>query len=1080
MTSRRVLFLLALVLLLAAIASGGALAGCINPDRAEGTITYNTTVNVPQYCNGTDWIAFGALNPGAGGSGCTDPDGPEGKLAYNTDYHVLQYCDGDDWRSVGSGRISGGHGFLGFSDLVNQPGSTLLLSNILQVTLAGGSAPISIVGDGGPEYRLCVDHTCAAEIQAWGSSPGIVGNGEYLQLRLTSNAVFGVTNAATIAVGVSSDQWDVTAGQDTTPDGFSFVDQTNVAEATFIESNTVNITGINDDVSVSISGDGSPQFRIDGGTWTNGPATIADGQSLQLRLTSGGFDETRLATVTVGTIDDQWSVSTGSQDASPNAFSFTDQTNVAVSTVTESNTLAIDGITGSVSVSISGDGSPEFRIDGGSWTSGPATITDGQTLQLRLTSNGSFSTMNSATVTVGEESDQWNVTTLDPVDCPLPWGGDIPHNDDVTAYQTASVPFGNSCVSENRECDNGDLSGSYEYENCTVDGQDNTPDAFSFTDQTGVALNTQISSNTINITGITGSVPVSISGSGGPEFRIDGGSWVTNGSITNGQTLQLRLTSSASFDTIRSATVTVGTENDQWDVTTVVQDTTPDAFSFTDQTNVALNTLITSNSVTINGIAGTISVSVSGAGSPQVRVNGGSWTTGPTTITNGQSLEVRLTSANADSTMRSATVTVGSGSDQWDVTTQDQTPDAFTFTDVTNQALNTLITSNSVTINGITGTVNVSVSGAGSPQVRVNGGSWTTGPTTIINGQSLEVRLTSANADSTMRSATVTVGSGSNQWDVTTQDQTPNAFSFTDQTGVALSTLTTSNSLTINGITGTVNVSVSGSGSPQIRINGGSWVTSGTITNGQSLQVRLTSSASYSTANSATVTVGSGSDNWSVTTQANFTMGYMSYQVTGNGYGSHSSKSWTGVSFGAAEANRYIIVIVQSDGTGNASHTSVTIGGVAATQVVQQAANTTQPISIWIAQPSGTSGTIVTNYSGAQLGSSIMVYRMTNPSSATPYHTAGASGVSGVVTMNLNVPSGGVGIAGVSEHSTSPVPGTKTWSGVTKDVEVNVWDYADISAARGGTPGTTQQITATSSITNPYFGYVGVSASWGP
>jgi hypothetical protein len=331
-----------------------------------------------------------------------------------------------------------------------------------------------------------------------------------------------------------------------------------------------------------------------------------------------------------------------------------------------------------------------------------------------------------------------------------------------------------------------------------------------------------------------------------------------------------------------------------------------------------------------------------------------------------------------------------------------------------------------------------------------------------------------------MRSATVTVGSGSNQWDVTTQDQTPNAFSFTDQTGVALSTLTTSNSLTINGITGTVNVSVSGSGSPQIRINGGSWVTSGTITNGQSLQVRLTSSASYSTANSATVTVGSGSDNWSVTTQANFTMGYMSYQVTGNGYGSHSSKSWTGVSFGAAEANRYIIVIVQSDGTGNASHTSVTIGGVAATQVVQQAANTTQPISIWIAQPSGTSGTIVTNYSGAQLGSSIMVYRMTNPSSATPYHTAGASGVSGVVTMNLNVPSGGVGIAGVSEHSTSPVPGTKTWSGVTKDVEVNVWDYADISAARGGTPGTTQQITATSSITNPYFGYVGVSATWGP
>jgi hypothetical protein len=97
-------------------------------------------------------------------------------------------------------------------------------------------------------------------------------------------------------------------------------------------------------------------------------------------------------------------------------------------------------------------------------------------------------------------------------------------------------------------------------------------------------------------------------------------------------------------------------------------DTTPDAFSFTDQTDVALNTLTTSNAVTITGIDAAAAVSVSGDGAPQIRIDGGSWTTSGT-ISNGQSLEARLTSASAKDTTRSAIVTVGGVSDTWSVTT---------------------------------------------------------------------------------------------------------------------------------------------------------------------------------------------------------------------------------------------------------------------------------------------------------------------------------------------------------------------------------------------------------------------------
>jgi len=54
--------------------------------------------------------------------------------------------------------------------------------------------------------------------------------------------------------------------------------------------------------------------------------------------------------------------------------------------------------------------------------------------------------------------------------CNLPWGGTTPHNTSVTAYQSASVPCGNSCVSETRTCSNGTLSGSYTNSGCTVGG----------------------------------------------------------------------------------------------------------------------------------------------------------------------------------------------------------------------------------------------------------------------------------------------------------------------------------------------------------------------------------------------------------------------------------------------------------------------------------------------------------------------------------------------------------------------------------------------------------------------------------
>ena len=117
-------------------------------------------------------------------------------------------------------------------------------------------------------------------------------------------------------------------------------------------------------------------------------------------------------------------------------------------------------------------------------------------------------------------------------------------------------------------------------------------------------------------------------------------------------------------------------------------------------------------------------------------------------------------------------------------------------------------------------------------------------------------------------------------------DCTPDAFSFTGVTNQSLSMLIFSNTLNITGIDPGCVVSASGSGSPEISVNGSAWVSAAAINSGDTLRVRQISSNAVSTARVATVNVGTASDNWSVTTRAGSLMVFetsASYNVTGVG-----------------------------------------------------------------------------------------------------------------------------------------------------------------------------------------------------
>ncbi|MCA9325582.1 hypothetical protein KDA23_06000, partial [Candidatus Saccharibacteria bacterium] len=337
-----------------------------------------------------------------------------------------------------------------FTDAADEPLTTLTPSDIIQISGLVTGADISISGDGTPQYRVCTDGSSStncdgSEVQTWTATTGIalVQNNHYVQVRLTSNAANSTMNSATLNIGGVTDQWDVTTINDITPNAFNFTDKSGVTASTLIVSDIVQIFGIDTGVDISVSGDGSPEYRIcsdgsspancDGSetqTWTSLPliGVVNNNEYVQLRLTANASaGATNNATLTVGGTNDTWAVTTYTpNDNTPDAFDFIDMNDIALSTQTASDIVQITGIDVAVDLSISGGGSPEFRVctDGSSeancdgsetqtWTAGPVVgaVVNNDYVQVRLTSSVSNSTTLQTTLNVGTESANWDVTT---------------------------------------------------------------------------------------------------------------------------------------------------------------------------------------------------------------------------------------------------------------------------------------------------------------------------------------------------------------------------------------------------------------------------------------------------------------------------------------------------------------------------------------------------------------------------------------------------------------------------------------------------------------------------------------------
>jgi hypothetical protein len=109
-------------------------------------------------------------------------------------------------------------------------------------------------------------------------------------------------------------------------------------------------------------------------------------------------------------------------------------------------------------------------------------------------------------------------------------------------------------------------------------------------------------------------------------------------------------------------------------------DIIPNPFSFTDNVNVPLSYLTTSNTLSITGIDSATTISISGNGG-QYQVNGGTWTSSPSSsFPVGGTVAVRQTSSSSYGTTVNTVLTIGGVSDTYSVTTIPSPPPVLTNT----------------------------------------------------------------------------------------------------------------------------------------------------------------------------------------------------------------------------------------------------------------------------------------------------------------------------------------------------------------------------------------------------------------
>lgn len=211
----------------------------------------------------------------------------------------------------------------------------------------------------------------------------------------------------------------------------------------------------------------------------------------------------------------------------------------------------------------------------------------------------------------------------------------------------------------------------------------NNPTPFAFTSVNSAETNKVYQSNTITISGLlSGSFSVIQITSGTGNLYVNNINRGTSYQVQNGDTIKLEMTSSTLFNTLKTLNIKMGDYTTTWNITTEVEKLniifTPS--DFTDQTDLNINTVFTSNQITLSGFSvnSTLPVYLTNSNSTyEVERNGSvvkSFSNNPINVTNNDKIRLQLSSSSAYTTTVETMLTVGITTANWKLTTRDIPP----------------------------------------------------------------------------------------------------------------------------------------------------------------------------------------------------------------------------------------------------------------------------------------------------------------------------------------------------------------------------------------------------------------------
>ena len=315
---------------------------------------------------------------------------------------------------------------------------------------------------------------------------------------------------------------------------------------------------------------------------------------------------------------------------------------------------------------------------------------------------------------------------------------------------------------------------------------------------------------------------------------------------------------------------------------TAAIDVTPEPFDLGSVSDVELSSVQQSSLVTITGLSDGVQVPLR-ISNGEYQLDSGSYTSTSAWVSNGAQIRVRHTASALGSSTTETVLSVGGlsvpfngGNLQGDVvsasftsTTRnvDTTPAAFSFTSVSDTALDSWVISNTITVSEISYATPISISNG---EYSIDcGTSFTSNAGTVEDGDTVCVRQRTASTTSTSKTTTLTIGTVSADFVTTTTssvDTSPDDFSFTAQTNVARVATITSNTITVTGINAPTPISVSGSGGYSIGCTETTVNTAGTISAGDTVCLRHLASSNYASQVSTTLTIGGKTATFTSTT----------------------------------------------------------------------------------------------------------------------------------------------------------------------------------------------------------------------